>query len=61
VGGLQTHAPDKAQQNNKVLLEWLAAARISPYISHVLPMQDIAAAYQLIVDRKVMGKVMITN
>ncbi len=61
VGGLQTHAPEKAKQNNKVLLEWLAAARISPYISHVLPMQDIAAAYQLIVDRKVMGKVMITN
>lgn len=61
VGGLQTYKPEKAEQNNKVLLEWLAASRISPYISHVLPMQDIAAAYQLIVDRKVMGKVMITN
>ena len=61
VGGLQAHAPEKARLNNQILLQWLAAGRISPYISHVMPMQDIAQAYQLIVDRKVMGKVMITN
>ena len=61
VGGLQQHAPERSAQNNAVLLDWLGSKRINPYISHVLPMSRIQEGYQLIVDRKVVGKVIITN
>ncbi len=61
LGGLQKHNPALNRKNNEVLLDWLASGRIRPHISHVLPMADIHQAYQLIVDRKVIGKIMITN
>jgi threonine dehydrogenase-like Zn-dependent dehydrogenase len=40
-------------------MRWLAADRIKPFISHVLELEEIQAGYQLIVDREVVGKVMI--
>jgi threonine dehydrogenase-like Zn-dependent dehydrogenase len=40
-------------------MRWLVADRIKPFISHVLPLEEIQAGYQLIVDREVVGKVMI--
>ncbi len=61
IGGLQQHDPDKNRRNNAVLMDWLGSGRIKPYVSHSLPMEAICDAYQLIVDRKVIGKVMITN
>ncbi|MEM7099616.1 MAG: NADPH:quinone oxidoreductase family protein [Pseudomonadota bacterium] len=61
LGGLQKHNPQLQNQINETLMGWLASKRINPYISHTLPMSEIEAAYQLIVDRKVVGKVMITN
>lgn len=61
VGGLQRHNPEKNARNNEILMGWLASARIRPYISHRLPMDRVADGYQLIVDRKVIGKVIITN
>ena len=61
VGGLQQHNPELAAKNSRVLMDWLASGRIKPYVSHTLPMDAIHDAYQLIVDRKVIGKVMITN
>ena len=41
------------------LLRWLAAGRIKPFISFVLPISEIQEAYQLIVDRQSAGKVVI--
>ena len=61
IGGLQQHDPEKNRRNNAVLMDWLSSGRIKPYVSHALPMEAICDAYQLIVDRKVIGKVMITN
>lgn len=61
LGGLQQHNPEHNAKNNRVLLDWLGSGRINPHISHVLPMDEIKAGYQLIVDRKVVGKVIITN
>ncbi|NKB98421.1 MAG: zinc-binding dehydrogenase [Pseudomonadales bacterium] len=61
VGGLQQHDPAQNAKNGAVLMDWLATGRINPYVSHTLPMAAIHEAYQLIVDRKVIGKVMITN
>ena len=61
LGGLQKYNPAQNQKNNDVILDWLGSGRIKPYISHTLPMADIKDAYQLIVDRKVVGKVIVTN
>ena len=61
LGALQAHKPEQNQKNNEIILEWLGAGRISPYISHELAMSDIKQAYQLIVERKVIGKIIITN
>jgi NADPH2:quinone reductase len=59
VGGLQRHDPAWAQRNSKVLLGWLASGRIRPYISHRVPLERTADALKLIIDRKVIGKVVI--
>jgi len=61
LGGLQQHNPELHNRNNQVILDWLGCKRINPYISHTLPMSQITQAYQLIVDRKVIGKVIISN
>jgi NADPH2:quinone reductase len=61
LGGLQKHNPAHNSRNNEVILDWLGSNRIKPYISHVLPMDQITEGYQLIVDRKVVGKVIISN
>ncbi len=59
MGGLGRHNPAKAAANFSVLLDWLAHGRINPHISHRRAMDDIVDAYQLLVDRKVMGKIVI--
>lgn len=58
-GGLRKHRPAEAERQVQTLMRWLAADRIKPFISHVLPLEEIQAGYQLIVDREVVGKVMI--
>jgi NADPH:quinone reductase len=39
------------------LLEWAEQGKIRPNISHRLPLEDYAAAMQLLVDRKAIGRV----
>jgi NADPH2:quinone reductase len=41
----------------KALLEWAAAGKIRPHISHRLPLEDYAQAMRLLVDRKAIGRV----
>ncbi len=60
IGGFSQHRPEAARRNHRTLLDWLVAGRIHPYISHRLPMEEVEAAFQLIVDRKVIGKVMLS-
>jgi NADPH2:quinone reductase len=59
IGGLSRHDPAWAQRNFTILLGWLAAGRITPYVSHRLPLARAAEALQLITDRKVIGKVVL--
>jgi len=59
IGALSRHNPDWAQRNVDILLGWLAAGRITPYVSHKLPLEQAAKALQLIVDRKVIGKAVL--
>jgi NADPH2:quinone reductase len=61
VGGLQKHKPARVDEMYDVLLDWLAHGRIKPFVSHVLPMEEAVAAYQLIVDREVIGKVILES
>ncbi|MFQ5700161.1 MAG: NADPH:quinone oxidoreductase family protein [Myxococcota bacterium] len=60
IGALHRHDPVWAQRNFEVLLSWLASERIHPYVSHTLPLERTAEALQLIVDRKGIGKVVVT-
>jgi NADPH:quinone reductase len=60
IGGLQRHDPIKNEKNSRVLMNWLGSGRIRPFISHTLSMDDVVEAYQLLVDRKVVGKVILT-
>jgi NADPH2:quinone reductase len=59
--GLQRHKPGLAAHQSTVLLEWLASGRIKPFVSHRLAMDDVIEAYQLIKDRQVAGKVILTS
>jgi NADPH2:quinone reductase len=59
VGALSRHDPEWAARNVRTLLSWLASGRIHPYISHRLPLERTAEALQLIIDRAVIGKVVV--
>jgi NADPH2:quinone reductase len=60
LGGLQRYRPEQSEKNIRILMNWLGCGRINPFISHVMGMDDIVEAYQLLVDRKVIGKVILT-
>jgi NADPH2:quinone reductase len=59
IGGLSRHNPAWAQRNFNVLLGWLAAGRITPYVSHRLPLEQAAEALKLIMQRQVIGKAVL--
>lgn len=61
LGGLARYKPQQASRNAKVLLDWLANGRIRPYISHRLPLLKTRDALQLVKDRKVIGKAVVTS
>jgi NADPH2:quinone reductase len=59
IGALNRLDPCWAQRNLEALVGWLAAQRIQPYYSHALPLAQAADALRLIIDRKVIGKVLL--
>jgi NADPH:quinone reductase len=59
IGALGRLDPLWAQRNLEVLVGWLGAGRIRPYHSHALPLAQAAEALKLIIDRKVIGKVLL--
>ena len=59
IGALNRLDAAWAQRNLEVLVGWLAAGRIRPHHSHALPLAQAAEAMQLVVDRKVIGKVLL--
>ena len=61
MGGLMRHDPLKHETNVATLLDWLAHNRISPYISHRFSLEETVDAYDVLVERKVVGKAVITN
>jgi NADPH2:quinone reductase len=59
IGALNRLDPQWAQRNLEALMGWLGAQRIHPYHSHALPLARAAEALKLIIDRKVIGKVLL--
>ena len=59
IGGLGRLDPAWERRNFAILMGWLAAGRITPYVSHRLPLERAAEALQLIRDRKVIGKAVL--
>jgi NADPH2:quinone reductase len=61
IGALSRHDPEWVARNAAQLLDWLAEGSIRPYISHTLPLEQTAEALNLIRDRKVIGKAVLTS
>ena len=59
LGALQTHKPKQLAIISRTLMQWLASGRINPVISHVMPMDQAIEGYRLLVERKVVGKVIL--
>ena len=60
VGSFSAHEPEAAAANTKRILDWVADGTLKPYVSHQLPLARAAEAIQLIKDRKVVSKVVLT-
>ena len=58
-GALQRHDPAWARRNTEILVDWLAAGRLSPYVSHRVPLAEAAKALRIVKDRQVIGKVVL--
>jgi NADPH2:quinone reductase len=59
IGALNRLDPARARRNLDILVGWLGAHRITPYYSHALPLARAADALNLIVNRQVIGKVLL--
>ena len=61
MGGFNEFEPETAAANLKVLMEWAKAGKLKPHVSHTYPLDQVAKALQVIIDRKVIGKCVLTN
>jgi len=61
VGALQKNDPAWAARNGRVLVDWLATGKIRPYVSHRLPLEQTVQALRHIVNREVIGKVVLVS
>lgn len=59
IGSLSRLDPARERRNFAVLMHWLAAGRITPYVSHRLPLAQAAEALNLIITRQVIGKAIL--
>lgn len=59
IGGLSRLDPARERKNLSILMGWLGAGRITPHVSHRLPLEQAAEALTLVRDRKVIGKAVL--
>lgn len=59
-GGYLQFRPEIPRRSLQTILGWMQEGRLSPPISHRLPLAEAAAGLQLLKDRKSTGKVVIT-
>ena len=61
IGGLNEADPDLAIANMRALNELAAQGKLKPRISHRFPLARAAEAMQAVIDRKVIGKAVLTG
>ena len=59
IGALGQRDPARAARIHQTLMTWLGAGRITPYISHRMPLERTADALRAIVNREVIGKAVV--
>ena len=59
-GGYLKFRPSVVTDSLKQLLDWYQQGRIKPHVSHTLPLDEAAAALELLRSRKSTGKVVVT-
>ena len=59
-GGYLKFAPHLLQDSLKTLLRWYEAGQLQPHISHILPLERVNEALDLLRNRKSTGKVVVT-
>jgi len=59
-GGYLKFCPDILSDSLATLLGWLAEGRLSPHVSHVLPLERVAEGLELLRSRASTGKVVVT-
>lgn len=60
IGGYMKSHPEVIQRSLKTLMEWHGSGRITPHISHCLPLKQVAEGMELLRSRASTGKVVIT-
>jgi NADPH2:quinone reductase len=61
LGGVTEQAPEVGRANMKLLVELAGEGKLRPRISHSFPLQQAGEAIQAIIDRKVIGKAVLTG
>src|SRR5581483_11628705 len=61
LGGVTEQAPEIGRANMKLLVELAGEGKLRPRISHSFPLQQAGEAIQAIIDRKVIGKAVLTG
>jgi NADPH2:quinone reductase len=61
IGGLNEADPELAIANMRALTELAAEGKLKPRISHRFPLAQAAEAMQAVIDRKVIGKAVLTG
>jgi len=59
-GGYDRFAPKVLSDSLATLMGWLADGRLSPHVSHTLPLEQAAEGLELIRQRRSTGKVVVT-
>jgi NADPH2:quinone reductase len=59
-GGYLGFAPKRLTDSLTTLLRWYGEGKLTPHISHILPMEDLPKGLELLRSRAATGKVVIT-
>ncbi len=60
-GDFARREPQRNMQNFQQLLAWIGEGKLKPFVSATYPLAEAPAAIRYVADRKVIGKVVVTN